>query len=66
MGLQFPQGISSPPVLKNVLNFYLGPPSPGGSRGRVRTVISLGASGVLGRFRAGSGGLKYLLLAFWP
>ncbi len=35
---------------------FLAPPSPGGSRGRVRIVISLRKELVLGRFRPGSGG----------
>ncbi len=31
-------------VLNMIFNFVLGPPSPGGSRGRVRTAIFLGKS----------------------
>ncbi len=38
-------------VLKIVFIFVLGPLSPGGSRGRVRSVIFLRKSSVLGRFR---------------
>ncbi len=43
-------------VLQAIFNFVLGPPSPGGSRGRVRIVIILGEAWLLGRFRLGSGG----------
>jgi hypothetical protein len=42
-------------VLKMIFNLCLGPPSPGGSRGRVRTTIFLRESEVLGRFRPESG-----------
>ncbi len=35
-------------------------PSPSGSRGRVRTAISSRRSKVLGPFRPGSGGVKYV------
>ena len=35
------EGTSILEVLKMIFNFVLGPPSPGGSRGRVRTAIFL-------------------------
>ncbi len=43
-------------VLTKIFNFVFGPPSPGGSRGRVRIVIFLGKSKVLDRFRPESWG----------
>ncbi len=47
-----PQGVQvSLAVLKAIFHFYLGPLSPGGSRGRVRTVPVLKQS----EFWAGSG-----------
>ncbi len=42
-------------VLKTIFYLFLAP-SPGGSRGRVRTLIFRRESYVLGRFRPGSGG----------
>ncbi len=49
-------------VLENVFHLILGTPSPGGSRGRVRIVISLRRSKVLGQFRPGSGGNLFVIL----
>ncbi len=42
-------------VLKMIFNLFLGPPSPGGSRGRVRSAIFLRKSLILGRLRPDSG-----------
>ncbi len=53
-------------MLKTILDFILGPPSPGGSRGRVRTAIFLKKSGVLGRFRPGSEGKPTFYSYFGP
>ncbi len=46
-------------MLKNIFNFYLGSPSSGGSLWRVRPVIVLGKSKVLGHSRPGSRGGKF-------
>ncbi len=46
-------------VLKTIFEFVLGPPPPGGARGRVRTVSFRRESWVWGRFRPGSGGQIY-------
>ncbi len=43
-------------VLKEIFIMFLAPSTPGGSRGRVRTVTFFRKSEVLGRSRPGSGG----------
>ncbi len=48
-----------PNCIKNALDFVLVSPPPAGSGGRVRTAIFLRPSGVVGRFRLGSGGLSF-------
>jgi hypothetical protein len=53
--LQYPVSIFILEVLKIIFIFCLGPLSPGGSRGRVRSTIFLRKSSVLGRFRFESG-----------
>ncbi len=53
-------------VLKIIFNLFLGPPSPGGSRGRVRTAIFLRKLEVVSRFRPESGGGILFLFLFWP
>ncbi len=47
-----------PAVFKDAFDFVLVPPSPGGSRGRVRTVVFLQKLG----FWAGSGGVVLILI----
>ncbi len=49
-----------PAVLKMILNFVLGPPSPGRSRGKVRTAISLGKSKVRADYGPNTGGIFIL------
>ncbi len=48
------------------VRFFSWPPSRGSFRGRVRTVISLRRSGVLGRFRPGSGAQYIFNVDFGP
>ncbi len=51
-------------MLKKIFNCVLGPPSPGGSQGRVRSATLRRKSGFLGRFRPGSGGILSFNLYF--
>ncbi len=53
-----PEVSSYPAVFKDAFCLFLVPPSPGGVRGRVRTVMSRRRSMTLGRVRPGSVGKK--------
>ena len=53
--VQYPVSIFILELLKMIFYFFLGPLSPGGSRGRVRSAIFSRKSSVLGRLRLESG-----------